>query len=265
MKTRIGTGWASAGALLLAALTVAAQENQLIMKNTGQVIEAKSIRYRASSDEYIVLGLNDATFPVPARNVERAIVPRPPALDPAIAAVNGGRFDAAIAPLEKVIMDYQGFDWAFIARDVLGQALMGKKEFRRAVSTYKAILDGMPAEQIGLGVRRRYWESLKGAEQFSLLKSELEKTITAGPREAAALAQLLRGDMYLAQGQKTEALLDYLRTVILYEQVKEVQPEALFNAAQLLDELRDPRAADLKKKLRENFSASPFAKRISGG
>ena len=264
MKTRIGTGWTSVGTALLAALTLAARADQLIMKNTGQVIEAESIRYKASSQEYIVLN-KGVTVPVPAKNVERAVVPRPPTLDPAITAVNGGKFDAAIGPLEKIVSDYEGFDWAFIARDVLGQALMGKKEFRKAVSTYKTILDGLPAEQIGLGTRRRYWEALKGAEQYSLLKSDLEKTIGAASREAAALAQLLRGDMYAAQGQKNEALLDYLRTVILYEQVKEVQPEALFKAAQLLEELRDPRAAELKKKLRENFSGSPYAKQMSGG
>ncbi len=264
MKTRIGTGWPLVGAALLAAVA-AAQADQLIMKNTGQVIESKSIRYKASTDEYIVLGMNNETVPVPARNVERAIVPRPPELDPAIAAVNAGKPDAAIAPLEKIVSDYEGFEWSFVARDVLGQAFMGKKDFKKAVSTYRTIIDGMPAEQIGMATRRRYWDALESAEQFASLKSDLEKAIGAGGRDTAAQAQLKRGDMYAAQGQKNEALLDYLRTVILYEQVKEVQPEALFKAARLLEELRDPRAAELKKTLRENYSSSPYAKQVSGG
>jgi len=265
MTTRFAAGWAAVGTALLAASTLGVRADQLIMKNSGQVIEAKSIRYKASTDEYIVLGMNDATIPVPARNVERAVVPRPAGLDTAIAALNAGRHDAAIDTLEKLVSEYQGFEWAFVARDALGQAYMGKKDFRRAVSAYKAILDGLPAEQVGLATRRRYWEALEGSEQFSLLKADLERLIAEGTREAAALAQLKRGDMYLAQGQKNEALLDYLRTVVLYEQVKEVQPEALFNASRLLEELRDPRAGELKKKLVEEYSASPWAKRVSGG
>ena len=123
----------------------------------------------------------------------------------------------------------------------------------------------MPAERIGLGIRRRYWESLKGAEQYVQLKKELEDQIASGLRDSAALAQLLRGDMFLAQGQKNEALLDYLRTVVLYEQVKEIQPEALLKASRLLEELRDPRAADMKKKLIATYPNSAEAKKAAGG
>ena len=105
-------------------------------------------------------------------------------------------------------------------------------------------------------------ELLEGAQQFSTLKTELDTVIAGGNRDMAALAQLIRGDMYLAQGQKQDALYDYLRTVVLYEQVKEVQPEALFKAAQMLEELRDPRATDLRKKLVADFPASDYAKRV---
>ncbi len=71
--------------------------------------------------------------------------------------------------------------------------------------------------------------------------------------------------MFLAQGQKNEALLDYLRTVILYEKEASVRPEALFKAAGLLEELRDPRAAELRKKLAEEYPNSPYVKKGAGG
>jgi TolA-binding protein len=233
------------------------------MKNTGQVVEG-TISYRPSKGEYIV-EKGGVTVPVPAQNVDRVIVPRPAALDSGIASINQGKFDAAIAALEKIVMDYQGLEWDYAALDALGQAYAGKRDFKKAVLTFKRIIDGLPPERVSLGTWRRYCDALKGAEQFGLLKSELEKAIGGGSRETAALAQLLRGDMYLAQGQKNEALLDYLRTVILYEQVKEVQPEALFKAARLLEELRDPRAAELKKALIEKYPDNAYAKQISGG
>jgi tetratricopeptide (TPR) repeat protein len=263
MKTRIEMGCRLAVAALLLTAAAESRADQLIMKN-GQAMEAKSIRYKPSTFEYIVVTAEGTTVPIPAKNVDHAVVPRPPALDAAIASLSAGKYDAAIAPLETVISDNAGLEWDNMARDVLGQAYMGKKDFKKAVSLYKEILEAVPAERLAPGVRRHYWEALNGAESYVLLKKDLDEAIGKGPRDMAAVAQLLRGDMYLAQGQKNEALLDYLRTVILYEKETAIQPEALYKAAGLLENLRDPRAADMRKKLAAEYPNSPYAKKDSG-
>lgn len=264
MKTRIGFGGRLACAAALAVAALQGQADQLILKNKS-VMEAKSIRFKSSSQEYIVITMEDTTVPVPAKNVERAVVPKPAGFDIAAASIQAGKYEAAIAPLEKIISETTGLEWDNAARDLLGQALIGKKEARKAVATYKEIIDNVPPERVPLLWRRHYWEALKSAEMFAVLKADLEKVINGGLRDTAALAQLMRGDMYAAQGQKNEALLDYLRTVILYEKVTELQPEALYKAATLLEELRDPRAAELKKKLVQEYGSSPYAKKVAGG
>ncbi len=258
MKTRMGVGFRLAVAAALLVVAAGSRADQLVLKNTT-VMEAKSIRFKASTQEYIVTTVEGTIVPVPAKSVDHAVVPRPPTLDPAIAAVNSGKFDAAIAPLEQLVTEYQGLEWDNVARDVLGMAYLGKKDFKKAVALYKEILDNMPIERISLSVRRHYWEALKGAELYTQLKKDLDEVIAKGPRDTAAMAQLLRGDMYLAQGQKNEALLDYLRTVILYEKETTILPEALYKAAGLLEELRDPRAGELRKKLKADFPNSPYA------
>lgn len=264
MKTRIEIGCRLAVAAVLLLAAAESRADQLVMKN-GQVMEAKSIRFKPSTLEYVVVTAEGTTVPVPAKSVDHAVTARPPALDTAIASVSAGKFDAAIPVLDTVILENTGLEWDNVARDVLGVAYTGKKDYKKAVSTFKEILDSMPPERISLAVRRHYWEALKGAELFSMLKKDLDDVIARGARDTAAMAQLLRGDMFLAQGQKNEALLDYLRTVILYEKEASVRPEALFKAAGLLEELRDPRAAELRKKLAEEYPNSPYVKKGASG
>ena len=60
---------------------------------------------------------------------------------------------------------------------------------------------------------------------------------------APAAAVLMRAEMYRGQSQKEEALIDYLKVAVLFEDVAATHPEALFKAAEVLDEMRDPRAA----------------------
>jgi hypothetical protein len=43
-----------------------------------------------------------------------------------------------------------------------------------------------------------------------------------------------------------------------------VQPEALFKAAEILEEMRDPRADEMKKKLVQEYKDSEYAAKLSG-
>jgi tetratricopeptide (TPR) repeat protein len=263
MKKTILSGWPLALSTVLAMAAPELRADRVIMKS-GQVIEAKSIRFKPSAQEYSVVTLDNITTPIPAKNVEKVEVPKPAALAAAQASVAAGKYDAAIGPLDTIIAENVGLEWDNTARDFLGQAYLGKRDGKKAVSIYKEYLENVPADKVSLDVRRRYWDALKIAEMFPTLKNDLEKVIKEGSRPMAALAQMMRGEMYAAQGQKNEALLDFLRTALLYEDVKQLQPEALFKAAQLLEELRDPRAAELRKKLAQDYPNSPYAKKAGG-
>ena len=76
----------------------------------------------------------------------------------------------------------------------------------------------------------------------------------------------MRGDVQLAQNNVEPAALDYLRTAILFADVKDpvIQGEAHFKAAAALEQLRDPRAKELYKKVATQFKASPYAAQAAG-
>ena len=62
------------------------------------------------------------------------------------------------------------------------------------------------------------------------------------------------------------AALDYLRTAILFADVKDaaILGEATYKAAAALEQLRDPRAKDLYKKVVSDYGASPYAAQARG-
>ena len=87
----------------------------------------------------------------------------------------------------------------------------------------------------------------------------INEDIASGSREAAARAQVVRGDMKAAGGQYEEALLDYLRTAILFRAQTAVLPEATYKTAVALKNLNDPRAAEYFQKVIDEFPKSEFA------
>jgi TolA-binding protein len=191
-------------------------------------------------------------------------VAKPAAYDAVVKMVNEGKFDAAIPVLEKMITDYEMLQWDNKARDLLGYAYTKQQDFKKAVATYEDLMKNALPSELTPELRRRYWDAMIGKGEYPALVKNLDELIAKGSREEAATAHLVRGDVYKAQGQTLDALFDYLRVAILYEQVKSVQPEALYKAARAMEDLRDPRAADMKKRLVQEYPRSEEAQKVQG-
>ena len=97
--------------------------------------------------------------------------------------------------------------------------------------------------------------------QTGKLEMMLTKTIETGSRNAAAVAQVKRADIARQNGNNIDALVNgYLRTVILYREVKEVQPEALYKAMLAFKEMgHNSRAQKMKKKLLAEYPQSRYS------
>jgi outer membrane protein assembly factor BamD (BamD/ComL family) len=174
------------------------------------------------------------------------------------------QFDAAIPVLDDLVTKYKMLMWDNEARKLLAMAYMGKNDAKKAAATLDEYFTMVPKAQVPADVQLIYWNALLAADRASTLKKDLDEVIATGPREMAAAAQIMRGNMNRQAGQKEAATLDYLRVVVLYENVKSVQPEALFKAAEMLEELRDARAETLRKKLVQEYKDSEWAAKLSG-
>ena len=108
-------------------------------------------------------------------------------------------------------------------------------------------------------MQRRAWDAFIAVSDKTTLSQSVDAAIAKGSRENAAAAHIARADMAKSEKNLQDALLDYLRVVLVYEQVKTIQPEALYKTAQCLEELRDPRAEDWRKKLMADYPQDPWA------
>jgi len=77
----------------------------------------------------------------------------------------------------------------------------------------------------------------------------------------AARAQIRRGDVKMKRRQFEPAALDYLRTVALFKAEKDVQPEALYKAGLVLEELRHAKARHMFDRLIKEYPESAYARK----
>jgi tetratricopeptide (TPR) repeat protein len=112
-----------------------------------------------------------------------------------------------------------------------------------------------------------YWEALLQTEQYATLDRVLGEAVERGDRALAAAAQVKRGDISRKRGEFEDALVDgYLRTIVFFRQIKQVQPEALYKAAKCFEELgQHSHAEKMRKKLLADFPKDPYTEKIRSG
>jgi outer membrane protein assembly factor BamD (BamD/ComL family) len=262
-RSKIGQ-WAVAGALALVMATMPAWAVDVVHLTNGKSIQAKDIQWREGEQTYRVTTPDDVMMPIPKAQVESLEIAKPAAFAQAETMMAGKQYAAAIPLLDDVVGKYKMKVWDNEARKFLAQAHMAMNEPKKAADVLEGFMSSVPKAESPADAIMLYWKALLAAGRGATLKKELDEVAASGTRSMAAAAMLMRGNMNREAGQKEPAVLDYLRVVILFENIKAVQPEALFKAAEILEEMRDPRADEMKKKLVQEYKDSEYAAKLSG-
>ena len=221
----------------------------------GKTVQGSSIRL--SRGQYVIETPSGART-YDASQVKRAISDKPENWDAVVAAARS-RPGEAVADLEAIAATYRGLDWDAKANLLIARIAAGRRDYQRAVEAY----EDLPALYLKQAETRfGYWGALVELGRFDKVEGQLDGAIREGNREVSARAQLLRGDIKMKRRLLEPAALDYLRTVILYEKVKSVQPEALYKAGKALEELRHEGAAKMFETLRESYPNSEYASQM---
>ena len=263
-RTGKRSGLFGAGVALAGLVAMSAGAVDKVTLTNGKVIEARFIQWRESEQGYKVETMEGPIIPVPKAQVESLDIARPADLDKAIAMVAAKQYAQAVPILDEVVTKYKMLVWDNEGRKVQAQAYLALNDPKKAADALEGYLASMSKEDIPLDSLSLYWSALLRAGRTATLKKALDEAVLSNVREMAAAATLMRGNMSREAGQKEAALLDYLRVVILFDEVKQVQPEALFKGAEVLDELRDPRASALKNKLVHEYKDSEFTTKLGG-
>ncbi|MCX7007479.1 MAG: hypothetical protein NTY53_09575 [Kiritimatiellaeota bacterium] len=185
-----------------------------------------------------------ATFA--AGQYQQAVADKPAEYDQAVKLYNSRKYDEVIALLGPVTSRLRGLFWDAYAGALIVQAQIAKGDTAGAVATADRLLVANPKLVENPVAQDAQRQALIAAKQFDRLEGMITTVLNGDSRTDAARAQMARGDLRVAQNRLEEAVMDYLRTALLYNDVKdenEVQAEALAKAAGILQQMKDVRSA----------------------
>ncbi|MEI6563226.1 MAG: hypothetical protein WCO42_02835 [bacterium] len=229
--------------------------NVITLKN-GRVISAPTIEWRSSTGDYIVAAEGGAV-PIPLAQVARLNIERPAEFDQAIGLVKSRLFRQAVPLLEGIVSKYKMLNWDVDAGKWLVQCYLEINDPKKLATAMDALVAA--GGTVPNNTLMMYWKMLQKAGDVKRLNREITRTLGTGSPDFVATAYMMRGNAYLKDGDEASALADFLKVVTLFKNEKAVQPEALFTAADLLDKAKDPRGADLRKVLMQEYKNSEYA------
>lgn len=237
-----------------------------IRTTDGRVIQG-NIRWMGVAKAYSVITKEGITLQVPVAQVDDSRVTEPPELKPAIRLVAAGQPDQAIPVLEKIAKDYTMLQHDIPATRWLAQAYLDKGESRKALDACERLIRSRPTAGYASEVALPYWDTLLAEGNTSRLNQMIDKAVAGGTRKVQAIALTKRGAAKQKARDFESALIDgYLRVVTLYSAIKEVQPEALYQAAICMEELgRVTDAQKMRDKLLTAYGRSEYAQKLKGG
>lgn len=253
--------------VLTAGMADAAVRAVVTKTGTGQKLTGL-VKWQATTKQYVIQpDGSPVQFKLPLSDVANIQVARPAALDAAIQQVQAGNYAAALPALEKILRDYTMLQYDVVAAQYLTLSYLKTGDATQAATMCDRVIAANPAAIETPEFAGLYWEALLKTEQYIKLNKALTAAIQNGSRELAAVAQIRRGDIARQKGNLDDALIDgYLRTVVFFQNVTSVQPEALYKAAECFTEKGQHAYAEkMRKELLSSYPKSEYAQRIKAG
>ena len=246
---------------MLAALAVAAPYVEL---PNGKRISGLKIRALANGDINLTTDMGVRTFP--KGSYSKAVADKPATYDKAVAAYKAKKYDVSAKLLAGIIKNYRSLGWDVQAAKLLPQVLLAQGDAEGAVKAYSKLFLSSPEQKKNPDVAWGMRKAMMQAKKYPSLMRQLDAVAVQGSRTDAARAQIMRGDIQLAQNNVELGALEYLRTAILFSDVKDpvIQGEAHYKAAMALEQLRDPRAKEMYQIVVKKYGASPYAAQAKG-
>ncbi len=256
--------WAAMAIVLIAGSTALAQpaiHNATVYLRNGSQASGK-VRWLGASKVYEVAVPSKGTRQYSLNDVAEIRLAKPPELlAQASAAVQRGQHAQAIPVLKKIKDAYKMFGPDLEATRWLAVAHLKLNQIDEAVKMCEEVVRENPQAQMSGGFASVYWDALVKKKDFGKLRRILGDAVETGGREVAAIAQVRRGDMDKEKGELKKALLDgYLRTILMFQDVKSIQPEALYKAVKCHEALNEHSHAEKwRKQLMSAYPKSEYA------
>ena len=239
------------------------------LKTRSGAVFTGTIRYKKMSRVYVIDYIQNRTplsSEIKASDVLAKRINKPAALDAAIKKADGGQHTSAIPILEKIVSEYETLEWDIPAGKSLGECYIAKGKINEAITMCQKVYKNNVGEELGLFMRV-YWKALLAGKRNTELGKLLDEAAASGDRESAAIAQVMRGDMAMKAGRYEDAVIDgYLRTVLLFQDIKSVRPEAIYKTYKCFMELgRQQYAEKMRNRLMREFPGNKWTQKLNAG
>jgi len=248
---------------VLILLSGAVQAAPFVINSAGNQVNGSAIQ-SAADGTILLTTLNGQTLTFRPGTYRQAFADKPKEMFQVESLVKQKDLIAVVQILRRVKEEYQFLGWDQRAGLMLARVYLPLKQFEDSTREYEELFAAQPNLKTIPKERANYMQALLGSGRISEVAVMIDEDIASGSREAAARAQIVRGDLKAAGGQTEEALLDYLRTAILFRAQTDVLPEATYKTALALKKLNDPRAAEYFQKVMDDFPESEFADLAKG-
>ena len=242
--------------VLISTFTV--QGAPFVINSAGNQVNGSAIT-SAEDGTILLTTLNGQTLTFRKGSYRQAFADKPKEIFQVEELVKQKNLNAVVEILCRVKEDYQFLGWDQRAGRMLARIYLPLERYEDSAREYEELFAVQPKFKSVPKERANYMQALLGSGRIDEVAAMVDEDIASGSREAAARAQVVRGDMKAKSGQYEEALLDYLRTAILFRAQTALLPEATYKTAVALKQLNDPRAAHYFKKVIDEFPESEFA------
>ena len=242
--------WLVPAAILMVSVSMRAAEESYVVTAQGEKIITSSLRADATGAVWYKPEGSAAEIKANLRAYQEAHIPQPPEvreMDAAFKARNyAGVIKAAASALPK---NYQFLGWGGWMALCEGNAYFAQANYPTALASYERGVSLPFKDQYTGELYRGKVLCLQKLNRKDEAKAVVEKMFVNADAKTVAFAFNTRAELLVGENRKREAILDYLKTLLLCknEEAQEARETARSRVKALLVELKDPRAGEIDK------------------
>ena len=221
----------------------AAAAGAYILRDNGTEVRGDSILALPNGDLMLTLTGGGATMRVPNGGYKYALGPKPVELIRAQAMVKAQKYETALKVLDTAYTTHKYLGWAADTAYLKGRCFIAKKKYAKADRAYRDALRYIYIKRVAkvlliktarVEVRVRQ-KDFKGARDvLSRLKPNAHPT--------SIMIYNARGRVLAAEGKKSEAITQYLKSVMLFDKTAGPNRKKAYRAlVRLFKDLEDKR------------------------
>jgi tetratricopeptide (TPR) repeat protein len=247
--TMVRRPWVLLLAGLLTVLTAHAQDKKdcYVIKTTGERIRGVEISVTSDDGDLLLNVDGKVKFPFKRGSYRFAYVPEPREVETLRKAYEGGQYDGVVKYADRVFEMYKFVGWGDYVAYLEGMSYLQQKKLDEAKEAFQkgSRFPGKHTDELMRGMVLTMLE----LNETDKVKPALARMITSSSKDDVAFAFNARGRILEKEGKKKEAVLEYLKTLLLFDSgsVEESRDEARTRVVALLKDMNDARWKDFEK------------------